>query len=101
MGITIVCRDVIRILGDYLNPMMAQLYLEKYCEEVGPSIDDFSYDDLPRLILHISSNREELDKLNDVRYTTMVTELIKLSNSVTSEENSEEHNQNESAQGVI
>jgi hypothetical protein len=75
------CRDVIGIIGRYLPPLKAQLILEKYCERIDLSLNDFSEDDVPKFILYLASQRDAVSTLDDNHFFSMLRSLVCFSNS--------------------
>lgn len=76
-----ICRDVIGILGRYLPPLKAQLIVEKYCETIDLSLNNFTEDYIPNFILYLAGQRDSVTKLDDNQFFTMLRNLVCFSNS--------------------
>ena len=73
-----VCQETIRLMGKYLQPLAAQIYLERYCHNVGSSMDMFAADDIGYLVLYIATHRDEI-RVDDRGYNRLVEDLVHLS----------------------
>ena len=76
-----ICRDVIGILGRYLPPLKAQLIVEKYCEGIDLSMNNYSEDDVPKFILYLAGQRDSITRLDDIQFFSMLRNLVCFSNS--------------------
>jgi hypothetical protein len=76
-----ICRDVIGIIGRYLPPLKAQLIVEKYCDSIELSLNNFSEDDVPKFILYLAGQRDSVSKLDDNQFFTLLRNLVCFSNS--------------------
>jgi hypothetical protein len=74
------CRDIINIIGRYIHPLKAQYFFERYCEDIGLSINDFNTSDVPNFILHIAQARDDLSVINDNRFYKLLKDLVCFSN---------------------
>jgi hypothetical protein len=74
------CRDVIGIIGRYVHPLKAQYFFEKYCEDRELSINDFCVIDVPKFILYIAEQRDNLNSVRDNQFYEMLRDLVLLSN---------------------
>lgn len=96
-----ICRDVIGILGRFLPPLKAQLIVEKYCENIELSLDNFSEDDVPKFILYLAGQRDSITKLDDNQFFAMLKNLVCFSNSKNEFVNKEEINKIRAEDGEL
>jgi hypothetical protein len=55
--------------------------LEKYCDGIELSLNDFSDDEVPKFILYLASQRDDVSNLDDNHFFTMLRNLVCFSNS--------------------
>ncbi len=78
---TQVLRDLIGIIARFVPPLKAQLIVERYCNEKGLPLNDFSEESIPRFILYLAKQRDEVDFVNDNHFFSMLKSLVCYSNS--------------------
>jgi len=76
-----VCRNVIGIISQYIHPLKAQFFVERYCNENTLSINEFSCDDVPSFILFLAKERDEITAIDDHKFMSLLSNLVSLSNS--------------------
>jgi hypothetical protein len=64
-----------------MPPIRAQLMVEKFCEDIDLSMNDFSEDDVPRFILYVANQRDAVSALDDNHFFSMLKNLVCFSNS--------------------
>jgi hypothetical protein len=78
---TQVLRDVIGIIGRFVPPLKAQLIVERTCNDMGLSENDFSEDNIPKFILYLANKRDEVTSVNDNQFFSILKSLVCYSNS--------------------
>ena len=77
---TEVCRNLIGIIGKYVNPITAQFFVEKYCDRINCSTDTFQHSDVPKFIIYLANKRDNLTKINDNQFEKLLKDLMEFSN---------------------
>ena len=80
MVTTEVCRNIIGIIGRYTDPFTAQFFVEKYCEIIQSTTDDFNHSDVPKFIIYLANKRDNLKKINDNQFEKLLKDLVEFSN---------------------
>ena len=75
-----ICRGLIGIISKYVDPISAQFIVEKYCNNSDIPIDYLLISDVPKFILHLARERDNLTKINDNKFERLLKELIDYSN---------------------
>jgi hypothetical protein len=73
-------QELIGIIGQYVNPLKAQIIVEKYCNECNISCEEFSTHDLPNFILYFAKERDSVVTLDDKRFFVLLGNLVSYSN---------------------
>jgi hypothetical protein len=77
---TEVCRNVIGIIGKYLDPISAQFFVEKYCDMIKRTTDEFQHSDVPKFIIYLANERDNLARINDNQFEKLLKDLVEFSN---------------------
>jgi hypothetical protein len=73
--------EVIMVFERYINTIKARYLLEKYCDKIGTSPRELTFDYIPRLILQIAQERDDFESISDVQFCHLLKGLVLLSNS--------------------
>ena len=80
MATTEVCRDLIGIIQKYTDPITAQFCVEKYCDKIKISTEDFYFSDLPKFIIYLAKERGNLRKMTAGQFEKLLKDLMYFSN---------------------